>query len=183
MRVRLLPILLLPLAVLGACGDGKAEVVPPATVPADLAPETVLDGLLMIENRDPSTLEALAATDESTLVSDTRVWEIRRGQRLVGTLQISSVLPRVDLLDQDVRDRFVSQVILGQSSRIRSGDVEVFTTTTNDKTVFLWFGETLFEVLQTKDRELDPEALLAAIIEYQDDRPGWVPLPQLIEDA
>lgn len=168
-------------ALVGACGSDAAEAVPPARVPDDLAPDTVLDGLLVIENRDESTLEAFASADETSLVSDTRIWEIRRGQRLVGTLQISSVLPAVDLLDEDIRDRMVGQMILGQSSRIRIGDVEVFTTTNNDKTVFIWFGEQVFEVLQTKDRELDPEALATAIIEYQDGQEGWIPLPQLIE--
>lgn len=167
--------------LVAACGGDAAEAVPPARVPDDLAPATVLDGLLVIENRDETTLEALASADETSLVSDTRIWEIRRGQRLVGTLQISSVLPNVDLLDESVRDRMVAQMILGQSSRIRVGDVEVFTSTSNDKTVFIWFGEEVFEILQTKDRALDPEALATAIIEYQDGQEGWVPLPQLIE--
>lgn len=164
-----------------ACGDDEATAVAPPRVPEDLAPDTVLDGLLVIENRDEATLEAFAADGEGALVSDTRIWEIRRGQRLVGTLQISSVLPKVDLLDAEVRDRMVGQVVLGQSSRIRIDDVEVFTTTTNDKTVFIWFGEEVFEVLQTKDRELDPEALATAIIQFQDGQPGWKPLPQLVD--
>lgn len=180
MRRTLLTIGLALALLTAACGDEEPVAVAPEPVPDGLAPEKLLD-LLVIENRDEATRKALAAEDESTLVSDTRLWEIRRGQRLVGTLQISIVLPRVDLLDQDVRDRFVGQMILGQSSRIRVGDVEVFTATTNDKTVYLWFGERMFEVLQTKDRELDPEELLTAVIEYQDDRPEWVPLPQLIE--
>lgn len=164
-----------------ACGGDGDAAVAPAPVPDDLAPDTVLDGLLVIENRDEATLEAFASADETTLVSDTRLWEVRRGQRLVGTLQISSVLPEVDLLDEDIRDRMVGQIILGQSSRIRIGDVEVFTTTSNDKTVFVWFGEEVFEVLQTKDRELDPEALATAIIDFQDGQPGWRPLPQLVD--
>ena len=181
MRRSLLTIALVLAMLTAACGDEPEVAVAPEPVPDGLTPDTLLDGLLVIENRDESTREALAAEDESSLVSDTRLWEVRRGQRLVGTLQISMVLPRVDLLDQEIRDRFVGQMILGQSSRIRVGDVEVFTATSNDKTVYIWFGERLFEVLQTKDRELDPEALLTAVIEYQDDRPEWVPLPQLIE--
>ena len=90
------------------------------------------------------------------------------------------MLPKVDLLDDEVRERFVAQLILGQSSRIRVGDVEVHTATTNDKTVYLWFGETLFEVLQTKDRELEPQQLLTAVIEFQRDKDGWRPLPELV---
>lgn len=181
-RVRLWCTLALALAVVAGCGDGKDDVVVPKRVPDDLVPAQFPEqGLLALENTDQSTVDALANAKETTLAADTRVWEIRRGQRLVATLQISSVLPKVDLLDEDVRDRFVGQVIPGQVSRIRTGDVEVFTTSVDDKTTYLWFGSELFEILQTKDRELQPEELLAAVVAHQDDKEGWVPLPELVE--
>ena len=164
------------------CGADPEPAAVPKRVPDDLVPQQYPDeGLLVLENTDESTLDALANAEETTLAADTRVWEIRRGQRLVATLQVSSVLPKVDLLDQDVRDRFVEQVIPGQVSRIRTGDVEVFTTSIDDKTTFLWFGSELFQILQTKDRELVPERLLAAVVAHQHDKEGWVPLPELVE--
>lgn len=166
----------------GGCGDGEAALPAPRPVPDGLVAERYLDeGLLAIENVEESTREALANAEETTLAADTRIWEIRRGQRLVATLQISTVAPSVDLLDGDLRDRFVGQVIPGQVSRIRSGDVEVFTTTVDDKTTFLWFGSEVFQVLQTKDRVLDPEALLAAVIAHQETQDAWVPLPELVD--
>ena len=169
-------------SLLGGCGGGDDEVVVPKRVPDGLVPPTYLEeGLLALENTDESTRDALANAKDTTLAADTRVWEIRRGQRLVATLQISSVLPKVDLLDEDVRDRFVGQVIPGQVGRIRTGDVEVFTISIDDKTTYLWFGSELFEILQTKDRALQPEELLAAVIAFQDDKDGWVPLPELVE--
>lgn len=177
---RLSAALLVAALVLTGCGDSDAAPVAPAAVPDDLVPDR-LDGLLVLENREESTLEALANPGRNTLVSDTRIYEIRRGDRLVGTLQISTVLPDVDLTDGDVRDRFVGQVILGQFTRRRIGDVEVFTTSSDDKTVAVWFGAELFQVVQTKDRELDPEVLLTSIIDHQDGQEGWVPLPQLLE--
>jgi hypothetical protein len=167
---------------LAGCGKDAETAVAPERVPGDLVAGTYLDeGLLALENTDESTVDALANARDTTLAADTRIWEIRRGQRLVATLQISSVLPKVDLLDEDVRDRFVGQVIPGQVSRIRTGDVEVFTTSVNDKTTYLWFGSELFEILQTKDRALEPEELLAAVVAHQDDKEGWVPLPELVE--
>ena len=172
----------LALSTVGACGDEADPTVAPMRVPDDLVPATYLDeGLLALENTDEATRDALANARETTLAADTRVWEIRRGQRLVATLQISTVLPKVDLLDESVRDRFVGQVIPGRVSRLRTGDVEVFTTSLDDKTTYLWFGSELFEILQTKDRALEPEALLAAVVAYQDDKDGWVPLPELLE--
>jgi hypothetical protein len=185
---RLAAVLAISLAAalgLGACGGGGddgAGAVTPRRVPDDLVAPTYLEeGLLAIENTDEATQDALANARDTTLAADTRVWEIRRGQRLVATLQISTVLPKVDLLDEDVRDRFVGQVIPGQVSRLRTGDVEVFTTSVDDKTTYLWFGSELFQILQTKDRALEPEALLAAVVSYQDDKEGWVPLPELLE--
>jgi hypothetical protein len=177
----LLAVLVLSTGI-AACGGDGDRAAAPMRVPDDLVPATYLDeGLLALENTDESTLDALANARDTTLAADTRVWEIRRGQRLVATLQISSVLPKVDLLDEDVRDRFVGQVIPGQVSRLRSGDVEVFTTSVDDKTTYLWFGSELFEILQTKDRALEPEELLAAVVAFQDDKEGWVPLPELVE--
>ena len=183
MRRRRVAALLLAFALaLAGCGDNADGTVAPKRVPDDLVPPTYLDeGLLALENTDEATLDALANARDTTLAADTRVWEIRRGQRLVATLQISTVLPKVDLLDEDVRDRFVGQVIPGQVSRLRTGDVEVFTTSVDDKTTYLWFGSELFEILQTKDRALEPEQLLAAVVAYQDDKDGWVPLPELVE--
>lgn len=165
-----------------ACGDGEDTAAAPARVPVELVPDRLLDGALgVFENVDESTKEALANADPSTLVADTRVWEIRRGDRLVGTLQISTLDPSVDLSRPEIREDLVAQIILGQQSRIRIGDVEVFTTTTNDKTVYLWFANDLFEVVQTKDRELDPEELVTDLIEHQSRQDEWNPLPELPE--
>ncbi len=167
---------------LAACGDGEGKQAAPERAPTDLVPDRLLDSTLgVFAHRKPSSLKTFANAGPASLVADTRVWEIRRGDRLVATLQISTVAPKVKLADEEVRERFARQLILGQSSRIRSGDVEVFTSTTNDKTVLLWFGANLFQVLQTKDRELKPEALLAELIKYQNDKPGWKPLPQLVD--
>ncbi|HUP85985.1 MAG TPA: hypothetical protein VM143_09995 [Acidimicrobiales bacterium] len=184
-RADLLAAVVLALALASTaagCGSGSDAAVVSKRVPDDLVPDQYTDeGLLVLENTDESTVDALANAKDTTLAADTRVWEIRRGQRLVATLQVSSVLPKVHLLEEDVRDRFVAQVIPGQVSRIRTGDVEVFTTSVDDKTTYLWFGSELFEILQTKDRELQPEKLLAAVVAYQDDKKGWVPLPLLVE--
>lgn len=170
------------LAVASACGGGGDDAVAPARVPADLVPDRLLgDSLGTFENRDPSTLRALENAGPASLVADSRVWEIRRGDRLVATLQISTVEPAVDLLDESIRERFAGQLIAGQVNRFRSGDVEVFSSTVNDKTIFLWFGANLYEIMQTKDRVLDPEALLEDVLEHQSQSESWQPLPELVD--
>lgn len=168
------------LALGAACGGGEDDAAAPERVPVDLVPARLLDDSLgTFENRDPATLRTLANAGPTSLVADTRVWEIRRGDRLVATLQISTVEPTVDLLDEDVRERFAGQLIAGQSNRFRSGDVEVFTSTVNDKTVFLWFGANVYEIMQTKDSVLEPEELLTDLLEHQSDSESWEPLPEL----
>lgn len=176
-------VLVLGIALLGsACGDSDREQPVAVRVPVDLVPARLLDDSLgVFENRDPSTLETFANAGARSLVADTRVWEIRRGDRLVATLQISTVKPKVDLADEDIRERFAHQLILGESSRIRTGDVEVFTSTVDDKTVFLWFASNLYQVMQTKDVALEPEALLAELVAHQETAESWEPLPELVD--
>lgn len=182
MRGRMVAGLVAVALLLSGCGSDDAATDAPERVPVDLVPDRLLDGTLgAFENRDPSTLKTFANAGPTSLVADTRVWEIRRGDRLVATLQISTVHPKVDLLDEDVRERFADQLILGQSNRIRSGEVEVFTATVNDKTIFLWFASNLYEVMQTKDRDLDPDALLEDVLAHQHDSKGWKPLPELAD--
>lgn len=174
--------MLVVVTLLAGCGRGDGVTEAPERVPVDLVPDRLLDGKLgTFENRKPSTLKTFANAGPTSLVADTRVWEIRRGDRLVATLQISTVSEKVDLLDEDVRQRFADQLIVGQSSRIRSGDVEVFTASVDDKTIFLWFASNLYEVMQTKDRDLEPEELLADLLEHQHDSKGWKPLPELVD--
>ena len=112
----------------GACGggdDGANSV--PRRVPVALVPARLLaDSLGVFENRAASTRKAVSRGVKGSLVDDTRIWEVRRGQRLVGTLQISAVDRRVELTDDEVRDRFARQLIVGARQQIRVGDVEAY---------------------------------------------------------
>ena len=170
------------IALLGAaCGNSAARTVAPEAVDEQLAPSQLGTDLKLYENRDEETITAFANAGERTLVADGRIWEIRRADRLVGTLQIATVLPDIDLRDDDVRDAMVRQILPGAQSSIRIGDTEVFTSTVNEKAVFLWFGARLFEVLQVKDRQIeDFESLATEVIEHQQTLPSWEPLPELL---
>lgn len=168
------------LSACGGGGDGASAV--PRRVPVALVPSRLLaDSLGVFENRSASTRKVVQLKGEDSLVDDTRIWEVRRGQRLVGTLQISTVDPRVKLVDDDVRDRFARQLIVGQRQQIRVGDVEAYRAVNDDKTVVLWFARDLYLVLQTKGSELDTDMLFAELVEYQSDQPAWKPLPRDVE--
>ena len=171
--------------LLAACGDGDEEpIAAPARVDPALAPEQVLDDLRLYDNRDEETVAAFAEAGERSMIADGRVWEIRRADRLVGALQVTTVLPEVDLAEDSVRSTIVRQIIPGAQTRIRIDGVEVYTTVINDKAVFVWFGEGIYEVLQIKDRQLEDgyEDVATAIIRHQATTPAWKPLPDAIAE-
>jgi hypothetical protein len=161
------------------CGSSSAPEVAPARVDTKLAPAAVGTDLKLYENRKKATVAAFAQAGERTLVSDGRIWEIRRADRLIGALQITTVLPTVDLTKEETRATIVHQIIPGTLTRIRIGDVEVYTAVVNDKAVFLWFGADLYEVLQIKDSRLAGayDTVATAVIEHQATVPAWKPLP------
>ena len=164
---------------LAACGDGSGPGIGerPLPVAVELAPTTVVgDELQLYESTAEEVVGAFANAGEESLVADGRLWEIRKGARLVGALQISTVKPKIDLAEARRRDAIVADILVGTYDRIRVGDVEVYTSAANDKVVYLWFGESLFEVLQLKGDELDHEQVLADVIEHQDGLDAWRPL-------
>jgi len=164
-------------ASLAACGDDEATIgVRPLAVATELAPAAVGGDLELYESTGDEIVAAFANAGEESLVSDGRLWEIRKGARLVGALQISTVKPKVDLAEARRRDAIVDEVLVGSYDRIRVGDVEVYTSAANDKVVYLWFGESLFQVLQLKGDELDHEQVLADLVEHQDGLDAWRPL-------
>jgi len=163
-----------------ACG-GSSKAVAPTEVDPKLAPPAIGTNLKLYENRDRRTIHAFANAGKRSLVADGRIWEIRRADRLIGTLQISTVLPTVDLTKDTLRDSMVRQILPGSLSSIRIGDVEVFTSEVNGKAVYVWFGKRLFEVLQLRDRATkDFEPLATQVIDHQATIPSWEPLPNLV---
>ena len=165
------------------CGGSKGTTAPPA-VNAALAPVAVLDDLKLYENTDKSTVRAFANAGETSLVADGKIWEIRRADRLVGTLQISTVLPTVDLTDERERDAIVGQIVNGDVVRLRINSVEVYSTVISDKATFLWFGLDVLEVMQIKDRALKDryEEVATQIIDHQATVTAWKPLPIGVDD-
>lgn len=165
------------LASLAACGDDEPGIgVRPLAVATELAPAAVAGELELYESTTKETVAAFANAGDESLVADGRLWEIRKGARLVGALQISTLKAKVDLAEADRRDSIVEDVLVGSYDRIRVGDVEVYTSEANDKVVYLWFGESMFQVLQLKGDELEHEQVLADVVEHQDGLAAWKPL-------
>ena len=162
---------------------GCAKPAPPVPdpVPAVLAPATVLGGdLQLYQNTSPETVAAFHQDDSLSLISDGKMWEIRRNDRLVGTLEIVTLKPSVDVTRTSVREHLTSPILVGATSSLRLAGQEVDTVTRDDGvSTLVWFGKGLMEIVQLKDHEVTGPELAQAIIEYQQTKPEWSPLPQL----
>lgn len=171
--------LALAVAVTGAaCGgddDGPAAAL--ERIDEQLVPAEVAGGELKFFPRtDDATTKAFANAGGDTLQADARLWELRAGERLVGALQVTTVVPDVDLTNKSDRDELLRQIIVGSVNRLEIDDTPVWVTATDDKVVYVWFGRTLFQVLQLKGTRLDAEAVLTDVVRYQTALPAWDPI-------
>lgn len=176
--MRRLALLLVALVVAGC---GNEPVAAPRPLPADLAPKTVLGGSLgLYRNTAPGTLAAFHPDDKDTLVDEGGLWEIRRKDRLIGTLQIETLKDDVDLSEESARDHITDPLLVGARGDIRLSGQEVSTVQGDGGlSTLVWFGDHLLVVLQVKDTLVTGPVLAQAIIDHQQSRPSWVPLPEL----
>ena len=178
--LRLLALALL-LAVFGtSCGrDAPVESAsPPASVPEGIVPSALNGGEIHIEeNTQDETVEAFANAGELSLVADARLWELRQGARLVGALQVSTVLEKTDLAEASQRQSMLRQMLPGNLNQLVVDEVPVWAAESNDKVVYVWFATGTFQVLQLKGARLDPEAILREVIAHQRASEDWLPLP------
>jgi hypothetical protein len=152
----------------GACGSASpsGRLVAPDAVPTELAPPT-LEGNLTVSEYLPGR-QAFAQAGPASLVSDGRLWAIRRGETLVGTLQISTVKRDVSVTNPRDHQAILDGVMTGISYQtIDVGGIKVAASNSADRTLYLWFGPKLFEVLQLKGTKVDPDTVAADVISYQ----------------
>jgi hypothetical protein len=171
------------LLLVAACGSDP--VAAPRPVPTALAPKAVIGGSLGLHLNDKAaTQAAFSQGGKDSLIDQGQLWEVRRKDRLVGTLQIATVRPDVDLSKRDVREQFTSPILVGGRSDIRVRGQEVSQVETESGlSTLIWFGKGLFLVLQVKDTLVGGPQLAQAIIEHQQSRTEWEPLPELYSPA
>jgi len=176
------PALVAPLLVallLTGCQDDTPAA--PRSVPTALAPASVLGGSLgLYLNTMSGTQAAFRQNGKNSLIDEGQLWEIRRKDRLIGTLEIATVKPDVNLAKDDVREQFTSPILVGARNDIRVLGQEVeLVQSEGGLSTLIWFGKGLFLVLQVKDQVVTGTDLAQAIIEYQQSRSEWEPLPEL----
>ncbi len=156
--------LVLALAVT-AC-SGPARLAAPARVPVTLAPAGITGGLTLSEYSGDR--KAFAQAGRDSLVTDGRLWEIHLGHLLVGTLEIATVTNDVTLASSGDRSQILNGAMVGAVPvSIHVSGVGVAVASAPERTLYVWFGREVFEVLQLDDQRVDPEAVLTAIINSQ----------------
>lgn len=167
-----------------ACGGGggDAQSAPPPEVPVELVPASLVGGTLTL-SEDDQAQKAFSELSDRALVADGRLWQVRQGDRLVATLQVTTMKTKVDLTDDGQRRSIVRHILPGTRQEIDVAGVPVAVSDTGDKTVFVWFGRELLQVLQVKTTTLDPAAILDDLVGYQTKSPAWKALPPSEDDA
>ena len=167
-------------ATVGGCGGDDAPEVRPASVPDDLVPPAVQgDAFAFHESQLPQVEQAFADAGDQSLAADGRLWELRKGDRLVGSLQLTTLMPEVDLTDEDHRNSILGQLLPTNRDQFLIDEVRVWSTTSNNKTIYLWFGRDLYALMTLKggsEDNLDPEQVLGDVIAYSVASDGWKPL-------
>lgn len=181
MRARLTAVVIIVALVGAGCGGGGGvEERAPSEVSLELVPDTLNGGAFVLAEDDKAR-DAFSTMGPDALVADGRLFAIRDGERLVGTLQLSTMKTKVDLTEEDNRASVINNVIPGGRETISVGPISVIQTLGQDKTVFLWFGRDMFQVLQlkpTKASPFEPEKVLSEIITFQTAQRSWKPLPR-----
>lgn len=178
-RLCLVIVLVLCATTAGGCVGSSEAPAAPRALDRSLAPANVLgEKYRLFENVDDATRKTFADAGPTSLVDDGAVWEIRRADKLVGTLQIATFNAKVDPENESQRKSVVNDIIPGGGTRIALRDQEVHTIAVSDRTIYLWFGQTVYEVLVLKglDEGDDPEQVLVDVIAHQQTVSAWQPL-------
>jgi hypothetical protein len=151
-----------------------------AKVPLTLAPASLPGNLNLIEY--PGDRKAFTNAGQDSLVADGRLWEIHQQHLLVGTLEIATVVSDVSLANRQDRSQILNGALVGAVPvSINVGGVGVAVASAPQRTMYVWFGRSVFEVLQLDDQRIDPNTVLDEVIAYQQQtgrlRPQ--PLPRL----
>ena len=166
--------------LLGACGGDAPPPVRPAKVPEGLVPPGVQTNAFMFyESTLPQVKEAFANAGELSLAADGRLYELRKGDRLVGALQLTTLLPEVDLHKEEHRNKILRQLLPTARDEFMIDEVNVWSVVSDEKQVYLWFAEDMYALLTLKagsEDQLDPEAVLTEIVQHNASSDAWKPL-------
>jgi hypothetical protein len=155
--------------VLASCGSSDEGPVARGGLPERLAPDSIGDIALQ---REPSLEAGFAKAGANALVDEGRIFSIRRGDEVLGSVQMAPfrrglIRSKRDL--DEVRLGVVTGIGNGTFKPVRAGSDVVLAQRGARTTFYLWFdpGSTYFQLMVAGREMKDPEALFASLLAYQ----------------
>ena len=153
------------LAFVGTRGDDRPPPTGPA-LPERIAPPT-LAGLRFVP--EPEAEAAYAAAGSTSLAREGRVFSIRQGDVVQGSLQVAGLVPDVDVRSRKVRDQVLAGLGSGRFTPTRIGDERVYRVRLTEQTLLLQFSPDgrSFSLMVTRAAFRDAERLFGAVLAYR----------------
>jgi hypothetical protein len=166
---------------LAACGgaDNAGVSTRPQLVPDNIVPAKIQgDQLAFFENTSEGVKNGFANAGSNSLVADGRLWELRKNDVLVGVLQLATVMPAVDLEQKSHREKVVHSILGADPIEMAVDDTTVWMVESNDKSTFIWFGQSTFAVLSLKGGVdvVKPQEIIDEVTRYIVASENWEPL-------
>lgn len=164
------------LTMLDTGADDAAGSPAPAGLPDRLVPRHIGD---FTTHREPSAEADLANAGADSLVTEGRVFTVRRDGEVQGYLQLAALEPRAAARSEDVREGVLDNVATGRFEPVRRGPERVWTTSLHEQTFQAWFSQDgrWFQVFVAREPLAEAEQIFDAILEYQRDGDASPELP------
>ena len=134
---RFLPASLSVFLLMMGCSSNDQPIVTSHALPSKLAPSAIGQYEL---RREPKAEVAYKRAGSSALVNQGRVFTIRRGSVIEGSLQLAPFKKDVDLGDPEVKDAILRSIGSGQFTLKRLGSERVWSMQQPEQQVLLWFA-------------------------------------------
>ncbi len=169
-RRRLLPVAGVVVLVLagGATAVGLSGGTPLPTgpaLPARVAPTALGDLRFQPEL---VAQRAFAAAGDTSLAEDGRVFSIRQGDVVQGSLQVAGLKPEVDVRANKVRQQVLAGLGSGRFTPARIGEERVYRVRLSEQTLLLAFAPNgrSYTLMVTRSAFRDPERVFSALLAY-----------------
>lgn len=165
----------------GACSRGAhraapAPKLPDATVPKSLS--VVDTDVVMVPNTAKATRRAFTSVGQSSLVEQSGVWELRKADKLVGTLELVTLdSTRSDTRRDKDRTAIRAQILSGDASQLDVDGLPVWSTKDGDRVLYVWYGRQVLSVLQVKSDELDADETMTQLVTTMTNSRSWPEMP------
>jgi len=152
------------LAFAGSRGADRPVSAGPA-LPTRIAPAT-LGNLRFVPELDAQ--KAYAAAGSTSLATDGRVFSIRQGDVVQGSLQVAGFVPDVDVRSRRVRQQVLAGLGSGRFTPTRIGEERVFRIRLPEQTLLLAFGRDgrSYSLMVTRAAFRDAERVFASLLAF-----------------